>query len=662
MKNKERTFLENDILETGREFFHNVSTIEGLLPYSFINSYYKGKNFNLKSEYKINRRSKSFKTWKYFMYLIILYSKWISPWNLAFDVDVLSREVFVDCIFLFDIFIYYLTYSDDAEFEEKQKLYISIIDFFVSLPYIIIGILESYNFLKQFLNIIKLFRIIKVLVLIRKYKFAVNKYSFFKGHSRFSLKLFIIFYWFSITVHFITCLTIFFFQFDSKDEFYTSSWIVKDKKIDKSNTELYISALFFNFTIIITQGYGNIVPGSHLEKIICIFLLFFGNTLFARTVGKLIKLFSDLNEERDKKKLKQDYFLYFSKNFFFHRKYLEQTLNKNAKAELYHDGYSHDEIVNFFKELPDDLLGEIFYHIHAKFIKLFKLLQNVPKSFLAQIFRNFKFSIYNAGDQIYKAGDPAKEIFFIVEGTIILIDEKKIKDLSSKNFVYFKGTVFGEADYLKKQVRNFSAIARSESLVFKIEAKKFFEILKKYSYIMEEVMSDFRKKLRRLNIVKITNTKKKIKKLFKKRSGKVCWEILRKKVRSMFTLKSTNLPIKTTMKSKYHNIETKSKKKVQIASNFNTIFNKAQFLDVPIHKSPTLLKNDQNLYNLAKNKLEKFWSDNDHPDLVNTCIKNIDQNFSTEKITKDKILDEIIKELEERYKILIKLEDELLII
>ena len=647
---------EDDKLETGGEISPNLETIEGFLPYSYINPNYMGRNFFIRSDYKINRRSKVFKAWKYLMYLVIIYVKWISPWNLAFNEDVFSREVFVDCIFILDILIYFVSYSEEAEFEEKQKLHISIIDFFISLPYIIIGILESYKLFDSFLNMIKLFRIVKVLILIKKYKFAVNKYIFFKGHSKFSLKLFLIFYWFSTTVHIITCVTIFLLQYDSQEEFYTSSWVIKDKKIDVSNIELYISALFFNFTIIITQGYGNIIPGSHLEKIVCIFLLFFGNTLFARTVGRLLKIFKDQNEEKNKKKLKSDYYLYFSNNFFFHRKYLEQALNKNAKVQLYHDGGSHTEIVNFFKELPDELLGEAFHYIHEKSIKNFKLLQNVPKSFIAKLFRNFKFLVYNAGDQIYKVGDPAKNVFFIIEGTIILIDEKRSKDLSSKNFVHFKGTIFGEVDYLKKQTRNFTAIARSESLIFKIEAKKFFEILKNYSYIMEEVMSDFRKKLRRFNIVKLANTKKKIKKLFKKRTGKFCWEILRNKVRSMFTLKSKIILTKTATKHKYNSLIAKNRDKIEIASNFNTIFNKAQFLNIPIQKKGTLLQNEKSLHNTAKNKLEKFWSDNDHSDLVNSFIENINPDVSPND--ESKILDGIIKELEEKIKILTKLEEQ----
>lgn len=75
--------------------------------------------------------------------------------------------------------------------------------------------------------------------------------------------------------------------------------------IDADNYDLYVSAIYFTVTTIMTVGYGDISAVSSTERIYCILLMLLGVVSFSYTTGALSSMISthDSKESILKEKL-----------------------------------------------------------------------------------------------------------------------------------------------------------------------------------------------------------------------------------------------------------------------------------------------------------------------------------------------------------------------
>lgn len=78
---------------------------------------------------------------------------------------------------------------------------------------------------------------------------------------------------------------------DSKD-----NWIFQCGYTDTSNYDLYLSAMYFTVTTVLTVGYGDISAYSVAEKIFCIFLMVVGVISFSFATGTLSSLIISIDE------------------------------------------------------------------------------------------------------------------------------------------------------------------------------------------------------------------------------------------------------------------------------------------------------------------------------------------------------------------------------
>jgi len=58
----------------------------------------------------------------------------------------------------------------------------------------------------------------------------------------------------------------------------------------------YITSIYFVLTVIVTVGYGNILPVNNLEYIFVIIFMFFGVAYFSYVMGTLTFTFAKLSQ------------------------------------------------------------------------------------------------------------------------------------------------------------------------------------------------------------------------------------------------------------------------------------------------------------------------------------------------------------------------------
>jgi uncharacterized membrane protein YhdT len=95
--------------------------------------------------------------------------------------------------------------------------------------------------------------------------------------------------YFLIIEHIWTCVWIMIAIIDPESK---SNWIYKQQMIDSSNWDLYVTALYFTFTTIITVGYGDISGVSNIEKFFCMSLMLLGCFMYSLLTG-LISTIAD---------------------------------------------------------------------------------------------------------------------------------------------------------------------------------------------------------------------------------------------------------------------------------------------------------------------------------------------------------------------------------
>jgi hypothetical protein len=75
------------------------------------------------------------------------------------------------------------------------------------------------------------------------------------------------------------------------------NWIYKQGLVDSTDWDVYVTAMYFTFTTIITVGYGDIVAVSNIEKFFCMALMFLGGFMYSLLTGLLSTIVHEEDNE-----------------------------------------------------------------------------------------------------------------------------------------------------------------------------------------------------------------------------------------------------------------------------------------------------------------------------------------------------------------------------
>ena len=122
---------------------------------------------------------------------------------------------------------------------------------------------------------------------------------------------------------------------------------------------------------------------------------------------------------------------------------------------------------------------------NVDFIKSNNLFKGVDFSSLSFPFDVKNFEELKEGDLIYSAGQPANFIYLLIEG------EVKVK-LTSVKRLFFKSSndFFGESEVLGNTVRNSSALANGDCVLYKIESTLLSKLLNDSSSLRANLLFD----------------------------------------------------------------------------------------------------------------------------------------------------------------------------
>jgi len=107
--------------------------------------------------------------------------------------------------------------------------------------------------------------------------------------------------------------------------------------------------------------------------------------------------------------------------------------------------------------------------------------------------RSTDFKAFNAGDVIFQKGDPAKEMYVVIEG------EVEIQVLDTMVEVVDKGGFFGEMALITVEPRSATVVAKTDCKLVPVDERRFLFMLQETPGFALLIMRVLVERLRRRN-------------------------------------------------------------------------------------------------------------------------------------------------------------------
>lgn len=222
--------------------------------------------------------------------------------------------------------------------------------------------------------------------------------------------------------------------------------------------EVYVTALYWAFTTMVSVGYGDIKPYSTTEMAIGIFTMACSSTIFAYIIGTFNSLITSATAKetthreiiiavnRYMKKAQLPVDLQFRV-----RRYLDYMYQSQNKSDIAEE--------NIMQMLSLKLKDEIYTFLHGDIIKSCKFFTKredeggLSREILSQVHRILKFEAFAPTDTIFKQGETSRLLYFVLSGKVDLYHHN-----TDYSYITLQsGTCFGEIGFFTGKPRTTSA-------------------------------------------------------------------------------------------------------------------------------------------------------------------------------------------------------------
>lgn len=167
------------------------------------------------------------------------------------------------------------------------------------IPFELIFSFGSFNKITRFTRLGKLYKLVRMTKIMRllritkiEHKQVRNLGEMLKigaGTERFIYLIIT----FMVMQHAIACMWIFVARMD--DDSSKKNWLYVCGFQDSPSLEIYVTALYFTITTLVTVGYGDITAKTVSEKIVAAFLMMIGVVTFSYMTGSLSSLIQSID-------------------------------------------------------------------------------------------------------------------------------------------------------------------------------------------------------------------------------------------------------------------------------------------------------------------------------------------------------------------------------
>ena len=442
--------------------------------------------------------------WSLVYMQLMLYTAFVMPYRMAFYEDVQDTWFIVDSVvnalFAVDIGLTLNTafYNNEGELVTSRKaMFLNyfkswlIIDAVACFPFNAMGSQSTYsesgsNQVSGLLRLMRLPRLYRLVRLARVFSAARRD-----GHSRLfdqfqelvsvkhsSFRLVLFLASAAVAIHLMACLWYFVPVLEGLPP---DTWLYVRSMQDSSESEIYVNCLYWTVTTLATVGYGDIVPTTVAEKVVAIGWMLFGVFFFSFVVSSLASLLSSVDTKRtllSSKLAAMDEFAEEAKL----SKDLRFRLRHALRYSTIHTGFSCQVKRGIFSELPRALRFEVAVAMHHGAARTIPFFNDRDQAFIAATVPFLNSLLVPEGEIVYTEGDYSDEMYFIAQGTCMLMFNAEVvmKKLQ-------RGSYFGEVEVFLGSARKHTVQAGTRTDLLSMNKKLLATIQSDFPNVYEDL-------------------------------------------------------------------------------------------------------------------------------------------------------------------------------
>ncbi|KAK7302414.1 hypothetical protein RJT34_13303 [Clitoria ternatea] len=423
-----------------------------------------------------------YRCWESFMVLLVAYSAWVYPFEVAFMHSSPNKKIYivdtvVDLFFAIDIvltlFVAYIDRTTHLLVRDQKKIvvrYLStwlVMDVASTIPYEAIGYLltgkHKVGLPYSLLGMLRFWRIRRVKQYFTRLEKDIRFNYFWVRCARLL----------SVTLFSVHCAGCLYYMLADRYPHQGKTWIgaVIPNFRETSLWIRYISAIYWSITTMTTVGYGDLHAVNTMEMIFIIFYMLFNLGLTSYLIGNM----TNLVVEGTRRTMEFRNSIEAASNFVC-RNRLPPRMREQILAYMClrfkAESLNQHQLL---EQLPKSICKSICHHLFFETLEKVYLFKGVSKEIILSLVAKIKAEYIPPREDVIMQNEAPDEVYIIVSGEVEIIDTVMEKERILGTL--HTGDIFGEVGALCCRPQSFTYRTKTLTQLLRLKTNTLIEAM-----------------------------------------------------------------------------------------------------------------------------------------------------------------------------------------
>ncbi|XP_020705758.1 potassium channel KAT3-like isoform X1 [Dendrobium catenatum] len=429
----------------------------------------------------ISPYDRRYRAWEIFLILLVIYSAWICPFELAF-LRYLSKTLFhvdnmVNGFFAIDIVVtFFVAFLDRKSYllvDDRKTIAVRyltswfILDVCSTVPFQYISLLfqkHGGDLGFKLLNMLRLWRLRRVSSLFARLEKDIRFNYFWTRCTKLVL----------VTLFAVHCAGCFNYFIADRYPDARRTWIgaVMPNFRAQSLWIRYVTAMYWSITTLTTTGYGDLHAENPREMLFDIFYMLFNLGLTAYLIGNMTNLVvhgtSRTRKFRDKIQAASE---------FAARNQLPQQIKDQMLSHIFlqfkTEGFKQQETLN---GLPKGIQSSVANYLFFPVVRNVYLFNGVSQNFIYQVVAEMQADYFPPKEDVVHQREAPTELYILVSGAVeYKLHSNGIEQVQGRAYA---GDMFGEVGVLCDTPQPFTISTTELTQILRLRRTAFINIVR----------------------------------------------------------------------------------------------------------------------------------------------------------------------------------------